>query len=467
MKRGNLRVAVLAAGVLVCLCSPFSHSLQRLGFIGGVVRDQQGNPVGGARILVEPLNNPARKLSTTANRLGKWRLIGLTSGQWRITVTDPLHISSSQRLFVRQLGRNRPVKFHLKKFLSVRRVEEVIDPVMCRFMHQYKLPGMAVGIVHRRKLIYVRGFGVRAVTEREPITPDTLFNMASVSKLFVAAAVMRLAEAGKLDLDAPLVKYLPYFTLKGEGIDKITIRQILSHQSGLPLGSVRLQNRQPSGSGTLEQYVRDLRTEILAAAPGKEWRYSNMGFNVLGEVISKVSGLPFEDYVKKNILDPLGMYRSTFRRNTIVPEMLSLPHVQPANKEITPIRSGDCSHAPSCSLYSNIREMAKWAGAVLHKERFRKSHIMKPSSFASLLIPQRQTGLGGTEAFIGLGWFLGQYRGHRIMGHSGHVLGYKTHFMVLPDDAAAIIILINADYAPLAKISTHLLNILLGLPPTP
>lgn len=464
MKPKHIFVTILASWLFFNPEAGSFLAVQRMGWLRGSVADQRGNPVEGAHILAQSIRNPHRRLNTAADRQGRWRLLGLTSGRWRITVSHPLHISDCQTLQVRQLGRNRTVKFCLKRFVDGCPLDGKLDRLLLQYMRRYQPPGMAVGIVRRQKLIYSRGIGVRSVTDRAPVTPDTLFNMASVSKLFVAAAVMKLVEAGRLNLDKPVIKYLPYFKLAGKGYHKITLRHILSHQSGLPPGPTRLPRIQAE-SGGLRKYVRNLRTESLMASPGKEWHYSNTGFNILGEVIARVSGMTFEDYIKENILDPLGMYRSTFRQEFAAAGMVSSAHVKMGPEKIGIVRLPRCSGTPSCGLYSSIRDMARWAAAVLNRERFRERRIMKPSSFDRLTEPLRVTGLGGTEALIGLSWFLGHYRGHRIMGHSGHVAGFKSHFLILPDDSIALIILINADYPPLSQITTPLLNTLLALDP--
>ena len=146
-----------------------------------------------------------------------------------------------------------------------------------------------------------------------PVTSDMLFDMASVTKPFVATAIMQLVERGKIDLDAPVTKYLRYFRLADPRYTSITIRQMVTHTSGMPdLTDAELSNMpKDDDDGALERSVRSLKGKKLLWAPGAHFAYSNFAFDVLGDVIAKVSGMTFEDYVEQKILKPVGMVSST------------------------------------------------------------------------------------------------------------------------------------------------------------
>ena len=157
--------------------------------------------------------------------------------------------------------------------------EKELEGVLHEIMTRWNIPGLAVGIVKDNEIVYAKGFGVQSLETRAPVTLDSVFCVQSVSKCFVATAVMQLAERGKLDLDVPLVQYLPYFQLDDERCRQITVRQILSHTSGMPdmeeSEYVDLMWRPEQDAGAAERYVRNLRNRKLIANPGERFSYSN------------------------------------------------------------------------------------------------------------------------------------------------------------------------------------------------
>ena len=171
------------------------------------------------------------------------------------------------------------------------------------------LPGIAVGVVADQELVWAAGFGHANVQAKRPMTPDTKFRMASHSKLFTATAIMQLREQGKLRLDDPVSKYLPWFKVKPAGDDDgpITIEQLLGHASGLP--------REAGPHWTTMQFptadeIRKLIADREAPFPPQErWKYSNLAYTIAGMVVEQVSGEPWADYVQRHIFQPLGMTR--------------------------------------------------------------------------------------------------------------------------------------------------------------
>jgi CubicO group peptidase (beta-lactamase class C family) len=177
------------------------------------------------------------------------------------------------------------------------------------------LPGIAVGVVSDQELVWSAGFGYANVAEKTPMTPTTKFRMASHSKMFAAIAIMQLREQGKLRLDDPVSKYLPWFTAKPAGDDDgpITIEQLLSHSSGL--------QREAGDHWTSYEFptadeLRRLYADRQAAfAPSVRWKYSNLAYAIAGMVTEQVSGEKWADYVDRNIFKPLGMNSSSVDKN--------------------------------------------------------------------------------------------------------------------------------------------------------
>jgi CubicO group peptidase (beta-lactamase class C family) len=195
---------------------------------------------------------------------------------------------------------------------NVGRYAEKLEPILEKIVREGKIPGLAVGIVEDGELVYARGFGVMKLGDpTTPVTAQTLFHMASITKPFVATAVMQLVGQGKVDPDARVTRYLPYFRLKDTRFESITVRQMLTHTSGMPDVTDYRWDKPEYDDGALERYVRSLSAEELRWQPGSKFAYSNMAYEVLGDLVAKVSGKSFEDYVEENILESLGMRSST------------------------------------------------------------------------------------------------------------------------------------------------------------
>jgi CubicO group peptidase (beta-lactamase class C family) len=187
--------------------------------------------------------------------------------------------------------------------LRAQDVQTRIDSYLAQQVKQRGIPGLTAAVVRDGKVIYVGAHGVRRLGTNEKLTPQHVFHFASVCKPFVATAIMQLVESGKMDLDAPVTKYLPYFSLSDERFRNITIRQMLNHTSGMPDVEDYEWNKPQFDEGAAERYVRAVRSERLSWNPGSAWQYSNMAFDILGDVIAKASGESFEAYVRTNILE--------------------------------------------------------------------------------------------------------------------------------------------------------------------
>jgi CubicO group peptidase (beta-lactamase class C family) len=345
------------------------------------------------------------------------------------------------------------------------RLEAKLQPFVQHIVASFGLAGLAIGIVKEGELLYAHGFGVRNLDTQEPVTTRTLFHLASLSKPFVATAIVQLVEQGKMALDAPIVTYLPYFHLKDPRSTDITVQQLLSHTSGMP-DEVDYQWYAPEDDDeALERYVRSLADEELLAAPGEQYAYSNIAFEVLGDVIAKVSGQTFEAYVKAHILEPLEMHTSTFLRREVSADLAATPHVGAPLRVLAGAYPHHRAHAPSSTLHSSVEELSQWAIANLNRGRFRGNHILQPESYNLLWHPYAQPGEEVWEEAIGLSWFLGTYRGRRVINHAGSDPGFGSDFVLIPEENAAVMVLANSNTAPLGGVMEAALDILLGEEP--
>jgi len=345
-------------------------------------------------------------------------------------------------------------------------LEAKLEPLIQKVIEAYALPGMAIGVITENKTAYARGFGYKNINTREPITATTLFHMASISKPFVATAIMQLIEQGKIDLSAFVTTYLPYFKLADERYKEITIQQMLSHVSGMPDVMDYEWDNPVYDEGALERYVRSLTDRKMRFDPGTKFAYSNMAFECLGDVIGKVSGMSFADYEKKHILDPAGMKESTFLKPEHLPENWAAGHLKSLISVAWDGYPYNRMHGPSSTLHSNAIEMCHWAITNINRGTFKGNKILESSSYDVLWKPWFETGRGDSRnAAVGLSWFLGEYRGEKSVSHGGGDKGFNTYLTILPEKAMAVVVLCNYIPAPVYYVTTAALDVCLGFQP--
>jgi CubicO group peptidase (beta-lactamase class C family) len=343
------------------------------------------------------------------------------------------------------------------------RLRKQFEPMLDQAIKDYDIPGFVMAVVADGKIVYTLTRGVRNRDGTEPLTERSLFHMASVTKPFVGTAVMQLVEAGKVDLDQPVQRYLPYFRLKDPRAASITVRQMLSHTSGMPDVNDYEWEKAVADEGALERFVRSLTDRELIAAPGERYQYSNMAYEVLGDVVAKASGETFEGYVKAHILKPLGMKDSTLFRPEANPKLTTSPHVlgDRLTVIVSPVYPYNRMHAPSSTLHSNLVDMSRWALANLRRGELDGKRILKASTYDVMWKPT-----GDPKRPVAISWFQGERGGHRTIAHGGGDTGYRSHLLLLPDDDMAVVIMINSDAVPGSELAAAAHDVVLGLPPT-
>ncbi len=344
-------------------------------------------------------------------------------------------------------------------------IETELGPFVQQVVESFGLAGLAIGIVKSDELIYTQGFGVRNLDTQEPVTPSSLFHLASVSKPFVATGILQLVEQGKMALDAPVITYLPHFRLKDPRYTEITVQQMLSHTAGMPDTDDYHWYAPEDDDEALDRYVRSLVGEELIAAPGEKYAYSNVAFEVLGDVIARVSGQTFEAYMKTQLLDPLEMQESTFLRCEVSQNLATTPHFGAPLTIIQGAYPYHRAHAPSSTLHSSIQEMSHWALASLKRGSFKGKQILQSDSYNLLWQVYMQTGEEIWEEAVGLGWFFGTYRGRRVIHHGGSDPGFESDIVLMPEEEAAVVVLANSNTAPIGSLTDACLDFLLGVEP--
>jgi CubicO group peptidase (beta-lactamase class C family) len=349
------------------------------------------------------------------------------------------------------------------------RYRSELQPLIGDFMRQQQVPGLAIGVIQGGQLVYAHGFGVKNLAhDHDPVTPRSLFHMASITKTFVATSIMQLVEAGKINLDAPVVQYLPYFRLADDRYPTITVRQMVTHTSGMPDVEDYEWDKPQYDDGALERYVRSVSNQKLLFAPGTDFRYSNMAFEVLGDLISKVSGESFDDYVQQQILTPLKMKDSTLLIKKTSPGLMTWGHERDLSGHVFPskVYPYNRMHSPSSNLHSNVEDMARWALANLNHGELDGRRILKEQTYDIMWKPAHKLSDGRA---VGISWFLGEYRGQATVSHGGGDTGYATFLMLLPEKKMAVVLMANCDWLgdAGAQIAHAALDVALGLKPEP
>lgn len=344
-------------------------------------------------------------------------------------------------------------------------LEKVLEEIIAR----WGIPGMGIGIVEEGEIIYTRGFGVQNLETQVPVTPNSIFCVASVSKCFVATAVMQLVEQGKIELDAPIVQYLPYFKLGDERYRQITIRQVLSHTSGMPDMDEEeydeLVYHPEYDDGAAERYVRGLSALKMIAAPGERFWYSNIAYNVLGDMIAKVSGQSFESFMKENVLLPAGMPDSTFFFPEVQRSRLAVPHLRTPEMVVNPVYPYHRADAPASFLHTTVVDMCHWSIASLNRGTIHGKQILSPTSYDLMWNPVAPRGYPPFYEDSGLGWTLGHFEGVQTVSHGGMGFGWTDFLILLPEKQRAAIILCNEESSARGQTVRAVVNAMLDREP--
>jgi CubicO group peptidase (beta-lactamase class C family) len=326
-----------------------------------------------------------------------------------------------------------------------------LEAALQEIMRGWDVPGLAVGVVAGDELIYAKGFGVQNLKTGAPVSLDTVFCVQSVSKCFVATAVMQWVERGALDLDEPVVTYLPYFRLDDARSRQITLRQMLSHTSGMPdleeTEYVAWMAHPETDEGAAERFVRGLSHRKLVADPGERFSYSNLAYDVLGDLLAKVSGKLFESLMQERILMPCGMPHSTFLWAEIPSDQLAWPHLRSPGMRPNPSYPYHRADAPASFLHTTLIDMCHWAVACLKQGSYLGQRVLSPEGYDRMWTPVVARGSVRPSLYeqIGLGWTLGHFMEQKTVSHGGAGFGGTAFLMILPEKQYAVVILCNEE----------------------
>jgi CubicO group peptidase (beta-lactamase class C family) len=308
------------------------------------------------------------------------------------------------------------------------------------------LPGLSVGIVYDQDLIWQKGFSYANVEKKIPMTPQTIFRIASVTKLFTCTAIMQLRDQAKLQLDDPVVKYLPWFKIKNRFPDAptITIRHLMTHTSGLPREAAFpywTDHKFP----TLKQIMETLPDQETTYPSETKLKYSNLGIALLGQVVVAASGENYETYIQNHILKPLAMNNTSVyltdeqKKQTATGYGRRLPDGTRKIMEISDYKG----ISPAASISSNVEDLANFASLQFRDGEPGGKQILKGSTLREMqrvhwLQPDWTSGRG-------LGFSLWHRDEKTFVGHSGWVAGYRTQLLLCPEYKIGVIVMSNAE----------------------
>ncbi|HET9512649.1 MAG TPA: serine hydrolase domain-containing protein [Gemmatimonadales bacterium] len=330
-----------------------------------------------------------------------------------------------------------------------------VDSVVQAEMARTRTPGMSVAIQKGNDIILARGYGLANVELSVPASAETVYRIGSITKQFTAAAILQLADAGKLRLDDELTKYLPDYPVQGK---KITIHHLLTHTSGIK-SYTSLGPKFWNEASRLElpdtQLVALFRNEPFDFAPGEKWAYNNSGYYLLGMIIEKASGMPYRQYLKEKLLGPLGLRSTSYCDNRpIMPHRASGYEVRNGVLENDdPI--GMNTPGAAGAMCSTVLDLLAWRQALF-------SHrVVSPASLQRMITPARLNNDSVTSYAYGLG--IGKLESHRSISHGGGINGFITHLGYLPDDSLTVVVLGNLGRAPSGRVAEAIGRLLLGL----
>ncbi len=321
-----------------------------------------------------------------------------------------------------------------------------LDRKIQEHMFFLDIPGLVAGVWFAGEMVYEEVFGMADLDMKRVMKLDDIFHMASISKLFTATAIIQLHEKMSLHIDDKLLDYLPEFRPAKSIFDRVTIRQMLSHTSGLPDCEDYEWDHARFDDQALGDYVKAQENLQFVHQPGERFLYSNIAYEMLGYVIQRVSGMNFENYCQKNIFTPAQMNNSDFLKVNVSDKRLVQPHIKDDNNKVikSKIFPYNRSHAPSSTLYAPMEDLFVFSKAVLETLEGKRDDILKQRSLQKML--QEETTIKKNES-VGLGWFLSNYREHRLIGHEGNDIGFRTSYAIVPNKKISIVVLANIQKA--------------------
>lgn len=401
-------------------------------------------------------------------------------------------------------------------------LQAICESFMKKTMDFYDIPGISAG-VYCGGYQWTAAAGRRNYASGAPVTRDTVFHCTSVSKLFTACGIMKLVEEGRLTLSDRMIEILPYLSIADKRWNDVTIGNMMTHTSGLPDVSDYGWRKHQTGDDVLKEYALSEEVagrQLLWSPHENRFRYSNIGYDLLGLVIAEISGMTFEAFMKKEIFEPLHMNDTTFLtadrlrlaldqdaetagcENDMDCETflaaadeacLAMPHRKNRDRSISLLEVYPYTrqHAPSSTITSTAGDMMKWAGKLIETYsrwsrqrdvalRRKGEEIALEKTYGDVFLRGEsidmmwtiRNDIPGAPEKMALGWFAkdlhvkspedkGAEKSYFIVGHEGSDEGFRTSLWICPQMEAAVVLMCNMTDAPLGRLSSELLKALI------
>lgn len=332
------------------------------------------------------------------------------------------------------------------------------DRYVAKAARDWKVPGMAIAVVHGDSLVFAKGYGVQTLGKSAPATAHTRFAIGSTTKAMTTAALAMLVDEGKVKWDDKVTEYLPDFQLYEPYVThEVTIRDLLTHRTGLP--GVDLLWVVPENQYSIAEMAHRLRYVKPASSFRSTWEYNNVVYAIAGLLVEKISGMPWQDFIRTRIFSPLGMTESIPLVSLLSGQPnVSTPHALDGDSVvIVPIRSTDAV-APAGSVWSSVSDMSKWMRFMLDSGRVGDKRLIQPATFREIIAPQIRAPMAEYPALelakpnffsYALGWFVQDYHGQTVWMHTGSIDGQCAIIGLIPDKKIGVYVLENLDHAEL------------------
>lgn len=344
-------------------------------------------------------------------------------------------------------------------------------------VRDWDVPGLAVSVVKDGKVVLAKGYGVRKLGAPAPVDEHTLFAIGSISKSFTAMALGLLVDEGKISWDDPVTQYLPYFQLADPFASReMTIRDLLVHRSGLPdfCGGILWYGSDYSR----EEVVKRLRYLKPATSFRSTFAYQSVTYMAAGEIVRAVSGKSWDDFIRERLFTPLGMKESSsLYRDLKTAKNLALPHIRVDGKTVAIGYRDSDSLGPAGSIVSSVSDMARYmqvllADGALEGKRIYSEKVARELFTPQMLVPLRPSSapelkpLNAMFHAYGFGWFMKDYRGRKLIVHTGGMDGMSAVVMLVPEEKLGVTVLSHQDGGISYAAALRVLDAYLGAPQT-
>lgn len=355
--------------------------------------------------------------------------------------------------------------------LPSQQIDELVEKTRAAF----DVPGIAVAVIKDGKVIHSKGYGITSIVTKKKVDENTLFGIASNSKAFTAAGLAILVDQGKLSWDDKVIKYLPDFKMYNDYVtQEFTVRDLITHRSGLGMGAGDLMLWPEGNNFTTEDIIHNLRYLKPVSGFRTKFDYDNLLYIVAGEIIHKISGKTWPEYIEETIMKPLQMENSKGNWSRIKDTAnVVTPHVKINNKLQTTKQSKNTIMDAAGGIFSSIGDLSKWVITQLNSGKYGSENkaLFSEKQLKEMWTPQTIIPTSTQPPYnthfnaYGLGWFLSDVKGYKQVTHTGGLEGMVTQVTLIPEKNLGIIVLTNQQSgAAFSAITNTIKNTYLDIP---